>query len=1104
MATTVRAPTPSHITVDAWPLVGQTAEEAARSNSQLNNSIGNTTNSTGSTTGSITTTTTTPTTTSKTSLQPNTTRALNAAPIPRRSAWGPPDPPPRPPSKTGVAPTSSSNRASSAAVLPPSPLHIPPLNTSVAISSTSSTGNGSNNATPNGNSSRHALRGPSPSASGATAASGANNNNSNTTPGIVPVMDESDVHVCLGRVQEYYVLAFQRSPHDFLVNFFTNMAFQAGVLSAGLSPDVSTQANPKLINTFAHILNNDHVFYVHHAAAAAAASAANNFSDWVANSSSTPPPQSSNSPRVAPPRSPATTNRHQNGGSATNATATNASGGRQQRQGGAGPTARPNGINHGQGYRAVVQPSVNGTPSPHFVPPFTPVAIFHHLQPGFPPSIHHVTTRVTSRSLVKVPAIPPIAVAAPHIVATLQRECARMIPSIQPIEEERRRRTLLIAHLQKAVKAEWSGATVSCFGSAANGLALAQGDVDICVIVPKGARKLYRGAVVKGKNQHQQQYQSEIKAENEVQVLRSIKDLLLRNNFDIRSDLCHARVPILKLYDPKSGFQIDMCVNNRLVDHNTALVGRYMELDDRVRPLCLLIKSWAKNRDVNTTYRGTLSSYAYVLLVISFCQTRHPPVLPCLQRMVDGRVVKEGEKLPENLVSHSDKSSEAPTQYNVYFDRSSKVTWESRNQDSLAQLLLAFFKYYTFEFDYNKSVVSVRTGGLITRESKSWDQKSVQADAEEAEREFREDRAAEEMEEAAFAIAEAQRRRNLEQQQSNGVDAETIDLEMGKVMLDADAAPFLPVSPSKTQSRENESSGSTCEKEKESIVQSQPVSSKSASVRSQDSVKSDSNEEAVAVVAKAVVDLEKGVGKLAVSNGATVRSSDSVSSSVTSADASPAVPTLTSPPSETASSTTSNRTLFKPMPVVRDRLRKPRPVERHAFCIEDPFNLSHDLSRGADEDTIYVIREEFYRAYMILSETGNLGNALMPLHLDVPFPIVSPGVGRTLPPTPTPPPPLAVAGNIATTTVVPSPNNSMGNGRSGGGNRGNHHHGHRRNGGGGGANSGRNGGSGGYGRQRHYTNRQGGGGGNGNSGRAGGQHRIRSNLAGSPRNGAQR
>jgi hypothetical protein len=44
-----------------------------------------------------------------------------------------------------------------------------------------------------------------------------------------------------------------------------------------------------------------------------------------------------------------------------------------------------------------------------------------------------------------------------------------------------------------------------------------------------------------------------------------------------------------------------------------------------------VVKYWARQRDLNNTYHGTLSSYAYVLMCIHLLQTRNPPIVPCLQ-----------------------------------------------------------------------------------------------------------------------------------------------------------------------------------------------------------------------------------------------------------------------------------------------------------------------------------------------------------------------------------------------------------------------------------------------------------------------------------------
>jgi hypothetical protein len=78
---------------------------------------------------------------------------------------------------------------------------------------------------------------------------------------------------------------------------------------------------------------------------------------------------------------------------------------------------------------------------------------------------------------------------------------------------------------------------------------------------------------------------------------------------------------------------------------NSLLLKAYVSIDRRFRDLCFLvrlsaaagvlqprdafvgscrwqIKHWAKRRKVNDPYRGTLSSYGYVLMIINFLQLR--------------------------------------------------------------------------------------------------------------------------------------------------------------------------------------------------------------------------------------------------------------------------------------------------------------------------------------------------------------------------------------------------------------------------------------------------------------------------------------------------
>lgn len=143
--------------------------------------------------------------------------------------------------------------------------------------------------------------------------------------------------------------------------------------------------------------------------------------------------------------------------------------------------------------------------------------------------------------------------------------------------------------------------------------------------------------------------------------------------------LPHARIPIVKLsLDPSPGLPLgiacDIGFENRLALENTRLLMCYAMIDptrvrtmvlfreyplmiacssgvDRSIPSCVSSQSLeqtavrifhsilnlahqSSRRKINSPYKGTLSSYGYVLLVIYFLvHVKNPPVLPNLQQM---------------------------------------------------------------------------------------------------------------------------------------------------------------------------------------------------------------------------------------------------------------------------------------------------------------------------------------------------------------------------------------------------------------------------------------------------------------------------------------
>jgi DNA polymerase sigma len=60
-----------------------------------------------------------------------------------------------------------------------------------------------------------------------------------------------------------------------------------------------------------------------------------------------------------------------------------------------------------------------------------------------------------------------------------------------------------------------------------------------------------------------------------------------------------AKVAIVKMWDPELSLACDMNVNNTLALENTRMVRTYVEIDERVRPLAMIVKYWTRRRVLN-------------------------------------------------------------------------------------------------------------------------------------------------------------------------------------------------------------------------------------------------------------------------------------------------------------------------------------------------------------------------------------------------------------------------------------------------------------------------------------------------------------------------
>lgn len=250
--------------------------------------------------------------------------------------------------------------------------------------------------------------------------------------------------------------------------------------------------------------------------------------------------------------------------------------------------------------------------------------------------------------------------------------------SLIPGKEEEAKRKQLIFCLEKVINRVWPGAQLHLFGSCANAFGVSKSDIDVCLSI------------------------NDEECTKPELVLKLAEILEAEDMHNVQA-LTHARVPIVKFTDPLTGISCDICINNILAVVNTKLLYDYAQIDVRLQQLAFMVKHWAKNRQINETYQGTLSSYAYVLMCIHFLQQRRPPILPCLQEMEATYQVVIGE-------------IEC-----AYYDQVEKLkNYGAGNKETLGQLLSAFFHYWAFRHDYANSVISVRTGGLLSKNEKDW------------------------------------------------------------------------------------------------------------------------------------------------------------------------------------------------------------------------------------------------------------------------------------------------------------------------------------------------------------------------------------------------
>ncbi|XP_029052025.1 speckle targeted PIP5K1A-regulated poly(A) polymerase-like [Osmia bicornis bicornis] len=159
-----------------------------------------------------------------------------------------------------------------------------------------------------------------------------------------------------------------------------------------------------------------------------------------------------------------------------------------------------------------------------------------------------------------------------------------------------------------------------------------------------------------------------------------------------------AKTPIIKFCYVRTNVSCDISFKNSLGIYKSNLIKYYISLDDRLRPLMMLIKYWAKHFKISCS--GKISNYALILLIIFYLQQPSVNIIPPLMEL---------QKTCQPQILNG---------WQMNFDENIALP-PVLNENSIPELLHGFFFFYaTFDF---KSKVICPIDGTIHTESEFTD-----------------------------------------------------------------------------------------------------------------------------------------------------------------------------------------------------------------------------------------------------------------------------------------------------------------------------------------------------------------------------------------------
>jgi len=129
----------------------------------------------------------------------------------------------------------------------------------------------------------------------------------------------------------------------------------------------------------------------------------------------------------------------------------------------------------------------------------------------------------------------------------------------------------------------------------------------------------------------------------------------------------NTRIPLVKFTHSPTNISVDVCFNQKKGPQAAALMHQYMEALSPLRPLTFVLKKFMASRDLNQPYTGGVGSFLLQMMILSFLQHRE----------------------------RDSYNKRRPTQQN------------------LGALIVEFFEFYSTDFNFILTGISVRFDGFF-------------------------------------------------------------------------------------------------------------------------------------------------------------------------------------------------------------------------------------------------------------------------------------------------------------------------------------------------------------------------------------------------------